>query len=105
MYNGGDLSNDASVSSYSGIMIVGDTYGQNSMGDYDADHSSYEKLFEAAQIHWIRLYYQKTLKAKYICKCNLLISLSKQESQCQLEFQIRHRNIDMNPGNASKQNV
>jgi len=46
-YNSGTLDGAANVSSYNGIMITGDTFGQNGTGYYDTYYSDYKKSFEA----------------------------------------------------------
>lgn len=48
-YNSGDLNGASSVSSYNGIMIVGDTFGQSGMGYYDTNYSDYKQTFSSAK--------------------------------------------------------
>jgi hypothetical protein len=100
-YNGGDLGSAASVSSYNGIMIVGDTYGQNGVGYYDANYSDYKKSFEAAKNPLNKVALPEEFESTTSKKVK---PLSKQESQRQIELQMQHRNIDMKSGGHGKQN-
>lgn len=100
-YNGGELGNAASVSSYNGIMIVGDTYGQNGAGYYDANYADYKKSFEAAKNPDTIIKLPETFEASTSKKVK---PLTKQESQRQIDLHMQHRNLDMNSNNYSKQN-
>lgn len=100
-YNGGDLGSTASVSSFNGLMIVGDTYGQSGVGYYDATYSDYKKSFEAAKNPHDKVILPDDFEAQTSKK---ITPLSKQESQRQIELQMQYRNIDTTPGNYSKQN-
>lgn len=99
-YNGGDLGSAASVSSYNGLMIVGDTYGQTGLGYYDATYSDYKKSFEAAKNPNEKIALPNDFESQTSKKVK---PLSKQESQRQIELQMQHRNIDMSHGNYGKQ--
>lgn len=100
-YNGADLGNTASVSSYNGLMIVGDTFGQSGAGYYDTTYSDYKKSFESAKNPDNKIDLPDNFQSKTSKKIK---PLSKQESQRQIELQIQHRNIDMNSSNYNKQN-
>lgn len=100
-YNGGDLGSAASVSSYNGIMIVGDTFGQNGLGYYDTNYSDYKKSFETAKNPINNINVPENFEAKTGKK---ITPLSKQESQRQIELQMQHRNMSMSKENFSKQN-
>jgi hypothetical protein len=100
-YNGGDLGSTASVSSYNGLMIIGDTHGQSGVGYYDSTYSDYKKSFEAARNPNDKVILPDDFEAQTSKK---ITPLSKQESQRQIELQIQHRNNDINSGNSSKQN-
>ena len=100
-YNGGDLGNSASVSSYNGIMIVGDTYGQNGVGYYDANYSDYKKSFEAAKNPMDNVVLPEDFEPKISKKTK---PLSKQETQRQIDLHMQHRNIDISSGSSGKHN-
>jgi curved DNA-binding protein CbpA len=100
-YNGGDLGSAASVSSYNGIMIVGDTYGQNGMGYYDANFSDYKKSFEAPKNPETIIKLPENFESNISKKVK---PLSKQESQRQIELQMQNRNMNLNSGASSKHN-
>lgn len=51
-YNSGDLNGSASVSSYNGLMLVGDTFGQSGLGYSDNNnYSDYKNTFENKAIN------------------------------------------------------
>jgi len=89
-YNGGDLGGSATVSSYNGIMIVGDTYGQSGIGYYDATYSDYKKTFEGPKnpnkILDIPVDFKQTNKT--------IKPLSMSESKRQVELQKSNRNMN-----------
>jgi hypothetical protein len=98
-YNGGDLNGMANVSSYNGIMIVGDNYGQAGVGYYDTNFSDYKKSFEAAKNPNSKIEVPTEFKAVTSKKVK---PLTKQETQKQLELQIQHRNMNLNTENVGK---
>jgi curved DNA-binding protein CbpA len=101
-YNGGDLNGLANVSSYNGVMIVGDTYGQSGIGYYDTNFSDYKKSFEAAKNPNNNIEIPENFEAS---TSKTIKPLSKQESQRQIELQMQHRQIDsMLPENKGKHN-
>jgi curved DNA-binding protein CbpA len=100
-YNGGDLGSAASVSSYNGIMIIGDTYGQSGIGYYDANYSDYKKSFESAKNPINKI----ALSDKFESSTSKKIKpLNNHESQRQIELQMQQRNIDVKSSGHSKQN-
>jgi len=46
-YNAGDSGAYANVSSFNGVMIVGDEFGQTGAGYFDANYSDYKQVFSA----------------------------------------------------------
>jgi curved DNA-binding protein CbpA len=99
-YNGGELNGLANVSSYNGLMIVGDTFGQSGMGYYDANFSDYKKSFDVPKNPNnfnvptdFEAHSNKNIKA-----------LSHSESQKQMELQLQHRQTQMFSQGSSKQN-
>lgn len=98
-YNAGDLGNTASVSSYNGIMIVGDTFGQNGLGYYDTHYSDYKKAFENAKNPIRDISVPENFESNVSKKVK---PLTKQESQRQIELQMQHRNTNLNTGSSSK---
>lgn len=90
-YNGGDLGGNAVVSSYNGIMIVGDTYGQSGVGYYDTSYSDYKKTFEGAKnpdnILNVPVDFKQSNK--------LVKPLSMSESKKQIDLQKSNRNINI----------
>lgn len=48
-YNGGNLGCNSFVSSYNGIMITGDTFGQSGIGYYDTTYSDYKNTFSSSK--------------------------------------------------------
>lgn len=100
-YNSAELGNTANVSSYNGIMIIGDTYGQNGLGYYDTNYSDYKKSFEAPENPKNKLILPDDFKTN----TNTNIKpLTKEETQRQIDLQLQHRNKGMNLVNNSKHN-
>lgn len=91
-YNSGDLGGSATVSSYNGIMIVGDTYGQSGIGYYDTNYSDYKKTFERprnpASILNVPVDFKQSNKK--------VSPLSKLESKKQIDLQKLNRQINLN---------
>lgn len=91
-YNGSDLSGSANVSSYNGVMIVGDTYGQSGLGYYDASFSDYKQSFDTPKNPDGKIIIPDDFKSKM----KLDKKLSTKESQQQLNSQLEHRNLPIN---------
>jgi hypothetical protein len=101
-YNSGDVGG-ASVSSYNGTMIVGDTFGQNGMGYYDTNYSDYQQTFSTAK----NPNKQLEIPNDFIAKSNEQINtLSIEQSNKQMELQRKQRDLQLNVNNEpfSKQN-
>ena len=97
-YNGGDLNGMANVSSYNGIMIVGDTFGQNGMGYYDTNFSDYKKSFDVPKNpdkYKVPDDFESTSSKP-------IKPLTKQETQKQLDLHMEYRNLNNEKG--GKQN-
>lgn len=86
-YNGSDLGGNASVSSYNGLMIVGDTFGQSGLGYYDSNYSDYKKTFEGPKNPASKLDIPNDFKQKGLVK-----PMSLSESKKQLELRMTNRN-------------
>lgn len=101
-YNSGELGNAANVSSYNGLMIVGDNYGQAGVGYYDTQYSDYKKTFAAPKNPENIV----QVPDDFIPLANRPIqALTKNETQKQIELQMQHRRMDlMSSGGNSKQN-
>lgn len=97
-YNSGDLGDAANVSSYNGIMIVGDTYGQSGMGYYDSQYSDYKNSFDVAKNPETDIVVPENFKSHTDKKIK---PLSKSETSKQLELQMQHRNNIYTSNNAS----
>ena len=97
-YNAGELGNAANVSSYNGVMIVGDTYGQTGMGYYDTQYSDYKKSFDGAKNPETDIVVPETFKSHTNQKIK---PLSKSETSKQIELQMQHRNNLYASNNAS----
>jgi curved DNA-binding protein CbpA len=97
-YNSGELGNAANVSSYNGVMIVGDTYGQTGMGYYDAQYSDYKKSFNVPKNPETEIIVPETFKAH---TSQQIKPLSKSETSKQIELQIQHRNNLYDSNNSS----
>lgn len=96
-YNGSDLSGSANVSSYNGIMIIGDTYGQTGVGYYDSSYSDYKKSFDCPKNP------ERSIKIPkdFIESNKTNEKINKKESNKQIELQIKYRNT---PVRSSKEN-
>lgn len=98
--NGGDLGGFANVSSFNGVMIVGDNFGQTGAGYYDSNYSDYKQVFSAPKNP-----NQIQVPNDYKSKINAKVQpLSNKESQDQLNLQIQSRQMNLNSGSSSKQN-
>lgn len=47
-YNSGDLNNCSAVSSYNGVLLVGDDFGRSGVGYYSTSYSDYKHTFDVA---------------------------------------------------------
>lgn len=97
-YNGNNLENNSSVSSYNGIMIVGDTFGQSGVGYYDSNYSDYKKSFQVPTNPTSELKIPPDYKHKTMTQTPLTLS----ESKKQLELRMSNRNINYQTGNGTK---
>lgn len=91
-YNGSDSNGSANVSSYNGVMIVGDTYGQSGLGYYDASFSDYKQSFNTAKNPIGNI----NIPTDFQSKIQTQKKLSTKESQEQMNLQLKHRNIPIN---------
>lgn len=90
-YNGGDLNGLASVSSYNGLMIVGDTFGQSGVGYYDSSYSDYKQTFEAPKNPETNI----KIPDNFVYNSSKIGKLSTSEAKKQLDLQMKSRNIDL----------
>jgi len=100
-YNSGDLNGAANVSSYNGIMIVGDTYGQTGIGYYDTNYSDYKQSFDVPK-NPDNFNVPNSFDA---CSNKNIKKLTHSETQKQIELQMQHRQNQMfNQSGNNKQN-
>lgn len=95
-FNGSELNGMANVSSFNGLMIVGDTFGQSGQGYYDSSYSDYKKTFEVPKNPENVLNIPTEFKLKNVEK------LSESEAKKQLQLQINSRNIPTQPQRHNK---
>lgn len=95
-YNSGDLNGASCVSSYNGLMIVGDDFGKSGKGYYDTNYSDYKISFNTAKNPDII-----NIPNDFIPTNKNTMPLTKEESIKQLELQKNYRNIDFKQ-NSSK---
>ena len=97
-YNSGDVGNAANVSSYNGVMIVGDMYGQTGVGYYDAMYSDYKQTFDGAKNpnNMINIpdTYQSSIKIDD--------KLNETQSRKQIELQLKARQNIISPSSNSR---
>lgn len=92
-YNSGDLNGVANISSYNGIMIIGDNYGKEGLGYYDTNYSDYKKTFEGPKNPQTKINVPTDFKS------------SKYKSpKSKKNLKQREREIPNNPGNGDKAN-
>jgi len=93
-YNSTILDGCSSVSSFNGVMIVGDNFGQNGIGYNEGNYSDYKQTFNVA----------KNPSKKIIVPLNFEQGVSKEKplSKKELTKQIKLREIHINNGNGSK---
>lgn len=99
-YNAGDSGGFANVSSFNGVMIVGDSFGQNGSGYFDTNYSDYKQVFSAPQ----NPNEQITIPQDFHGKNTKVVPLSDKEAQEQMNLQIQMRQMNLNTGSSSKQN-
>lgn len=99
-YNAGESGAFANVSSFNGVMIVGDSFGQNGSGYFDTNYSDYKQVFSAPQ----NPDEQVTVPQNFKSKNKKIISLSDKEAQEQMNLQVQMRQINLNKSSSSKQN-
>jgi hypothetical protein len=97
-YNGSDLAGNACVSSYNGLMIVGDTFGQSGIGYYDSSYSDYKKTYEAPKNPD-----NINIPSDFKPSNKTTKPLSKSESKKQMELQMLNRQIEVNSKGKDKQ--
>jgi hypothetical protein len=97
-YNGSDLGGNASISSYNGIMIVGDTFGQSGIGYYDSSYSDYKKTFDGPKNPNTEL----DIPSEFIQKNKKKKPLTLSESKKQLELRMSNRNNQHYPLESGK---
>jgi hypothetical protein len=99
-YNTADFGNAALVSSYNGILIVGDNLGSSGVGYSDGQYSDYKKSFEAP----INPDNKLNLPTEYSRKTKRSAPLSNAEMQKQLELQKKHRQLSIESTNQGPSN-
>lgn len=97
-YNGGDLNGMACVSSYNGIMIVGDTFGQTGIGYNDVSYSDYKQTFESPKNPESKL----NIPQSFLPTNKNMEKLSNSDAKIQIELQSKNRKI--NPERTNKNN-
>lgn len=99
-YNSGDVGG-ASVSSYNGVMIIGDTFGQDGIGYYDSNYSDYQHTFRSAKNPTNKL----NIPDDFIANSNKEnTTLSIEQSRQQIKLQQQTRSINTNNDDNSKYN-
>ena len=99
-YNAGDSGAYANVSSFNGVMIVGDEFGQTGAGYFDANYSDYKQVFSAPK-NPDKINVPTDFESKVNTKVK---ALSNKETQEQINLQIQMRQMNLKSGSASKQN-
>lgn len=100
-YNAGDSGGFANVSSFNGVMIVGDSFGQNGSGYFDTNYSDYKQVFSAPQ----NPHEQITVPQDFQGMTRKVVPLNDKEAQEQMNLQIQMRQMNLNSGGgSSKQN-
>jgi len=101
-YNAGDSGGFANVSSFNGVMIVGDSFGQNGSGYFDTNYSDYKQVFSAPQNPNEQITVPQDFQGTTSRK---VIPLNDKEAQEQMNLQIQMRQMNLNSdGGSSKQN-
>jgi curved DNA-binding protein CbpA len=99
-YNTGDLGNAASVSSYNGVMIIGDNFGSTGIGYSDSYYSDYKQSFSGPSNPETRL----SIPQDFTPTPKKNQALTKSEMQKQLALQQQHRNIQNTSSGPSRMN-
>ena len=99
-YNAGDSGGFANVSSFNGVMIVGDSFGQNGSGYFDTNYSDYKQVFSAPQ----NPNEQITVPQDFKSTVRKVVPLNDKEAQDQMNLQIQMRQMNLNSSSSSKQN-
>lgn len=99
-YNGSDLNGIANVSSYNGIMIVGDSFGETGVGYYDSNFSDYKQSFMSPKNPDVNLNVPSNFKSSPAVDK----PINKKQFQQQINLQLNHRSVGSGSGGASKQN-
>lgn len=100
-YNAGDSGGFANVSSFNGVMIVGDSFGQNGSGYFDTNYSDYKQVFSAPK----NPNEQISVPQNFQGRNTKVVPLSDKEAQEQMNLQIQMRQMNLNTGSSSsKQN-
>jgi hypothetical protein len=100
-YNAGDSGGFANVSSFNGVMIVGDSFGQNGSGYFDTNYSDYKQVFSAPK----NPNEQISVPQDFQGRNTKVVPLSDKEAQEQMNLQIQMRQMNLNSGGgSSKQN-
>lgn len=100
-YNACDSGGFANVSSFNGVMIVGDSFGQNGSGYFDTNYSDYKQVFSAPK----NPNEQITVPQNFQGINTKVVPLSDKDAQEQMNLQIQMRQMNLNTGNGnSKQN-
>lgn len=101
-YNAGDSGGFANVSSFNGVMIVGDSFGQNGSGYFDTNYSDYKQVFSAPQNPNEQITVPQDFQGTTSRK---VVPLNDKEAQEQMNLQIQMRQMNLNSGGgSSKQN-
>lgn len=98
-YNSGDLGGAACVSSYNGVMIVGDNFGDSGKGYYDTNYSDYKMSYEMSKNPDSQLNIPDDFRESN----RTTVPLTEAESRRQLELQMQYRSMNIAPeGSGSK---
>jgi hypothetical protein len=88
-YNSANLGNCASVSSFNGLLMVGDNFGQSGIGYNDVNYSDYKQSFEAPVNPDKKIRIPENFKGKTKLSTS---PLSSSEMKRKLDSQMSHRN-------------
>lgn len=88
-YNSANLGNCASVSSFNGLLMVGDNFGQSGVGYNDVNYSDYKQSFECPTNPEKKIKIPENFKGKTTLSTN---PLSPSEMKRKLDSQLNHRN-------------
>lgn len=88
-YNSTNLGNCASVSSFNGLLIVGDNFGQSGIGYNDINYSDYKQSFEGPRNSDKKIKIPENFKGKTTLSTS---PLSQSEMKKKMESQMSNRN-------------